>query len=66
MIAETTPAIVGIVNRTDQHVPFQSGTEQAENGTGSGVIYQVSADAAYIVTNNHVIEGATEIESFSL
>ncbi|WP_425542207.1 S1C family serine protease [Salinibacillus aidingensis] len=32
------------------------------SGTGSGVIYNVTNDAAYIVTNNHVIEGASEIE----
>ncbi|NEW66392.1 trypsin-like peptidase domain-containing protein [Carnobacteriaceae bacterium zg-84] len=31
-------------------------------GEGSGVIYKVSGDTAYIVTNNHVIENAQELE----
>lgn len=31
-------------------------------GTGSGVIYKIEGDDAYIVTNNHVIDGASAIE----
>lgn len=31
-------------------------------GTGSGVIYKLTADKAYIVTNNHVVEGASQVE----
>ena len=31
-------------------------------GTGSGVIYKKSGDKAYIVTNNHVIEGADQLD----
>ena len=30
----------------------------AEAGTGSGVVYKKDGGKAYIVTNNHVIEGA--------
>ena len=36
--------------------------QSVENGTGSGVIYKIEGDDAYIVTNNHVIEGAEKIE----
>ena len=31
-------------------------------GTGSGVVYKVEGDYAYIVTNNHVVEGSYKIE----
>ncbi|MGL6146554.1 MAG: S1C family serine protease, partial [Macrococcoides caseolyticum] len=31
-------------------------------GTGSGVIYQVDGNNTYIVTNNHVVEGAKELK----
>ena len=33
-----------------------------EGGTGSGVIYKKADGKAYIVTNNHVIEGADQLE----
>ncbi|WP_028274353.1 S1C family serine protease [Atopococcus tabaci] len=31
-------------------------------GTGSGVVYKVDGDTAYVVTNNHVVEGSDAIE----
>lgn len=31
-------------------------------GTGSGVVYKVEGDYAYIVTNNHVVEGSDKLE----
>ena len=34
----------------------------AEAGTGSGVVYKKTGGKAFIVTNNHVIEGASELE----
>jgi S1-C subfamily serine protease len=39
---------------------YKGGQTQEQVGTGSGVI--ISADG-YIVTNNHVIKDASEIES---
>ena len=33
-----------------------------EAGTGSGVIYKKADGKAFIVTNNHVIEGASQLE----
>mgnify|MGYP001431416035 CR=1 FL=1 len=37
-------------------------SEPEEAGTGSGVIYKLTDEHAYIVTNNHVVEGATELQ----
>ncbi len=57
------PAVVGVVNKTTYTNPYafyygqQAGTE-IQQGSGSGVII---SDDGYVVTNNHVIEGATEI-----
>ena len=36
--------------------------ETVESGTGSGVIYKKMNGKAYIITNNHVIEGAKQVE----
>lgn len=53
-------AVVGITNL--QASNFWEETTAQEAGTGSGVIYKKEGDKAYIVTNNHVVEGATELE----
>lgn len=50
------PAVVGIINRT-QVSSFLNQT--VDQGSGSGII--ISSDG-YIVTNNHVVEGATEVK----
>lgn len=31
-------------------------------GSGSGVVYKIDGNTAYIVTNNHVVEGASKLE----
>ncbi|WP_245835687.1 S1C family serine protease [Virgibacillus ndiopensis] len=70
IVEKASKAIVGITNIQNQQSvnPFGNGFGQNQNGgevasgTGSGVIYKVTDDVLYIVTNHHVIEGATEIE----
>ncbi|WP_227395016.1 S1C family serine protease [Jeotgalibacillus aurantiacus] len=56
-------AVVGVTNLQSGQSLFggQSG-EATEAGTGSGVIYKSEGDAAYIVTNYHVIEGSDQVE----
>ncbi|WHX98790.1 S1C family serine protease [Neobacillus sp. DY30] len=63
-VEHLSKTIVGIVNyQQQQGRGFYSGTSQSvESGTGSGVIFQKNNDIAYIVTNNHVVEGATKLE----
>ncbi|MGW7976118.1 serine protease [Staphylococcus xylosus] len=66
MINDVSPAIVGVINmqkaqNLDDLLKGKSSKAQ-EAGVGSGVIYQKNNGSAYIVTNNHVIDGASEIK----
>lgn len=76
-IVETaSKAIVGVVNYQTAssqeslfQTPFDSPNNQnnnqdnktVESGTGSGVIWKKGNGKAYIITNNHVIEGAKKV-----
>lgn len=62
MVEASSKAIVGIVNLQEQTSRYSTDTSAVESGSGSGVIFKVTGNEAYIVTNNHVIEGASEIE----
>ncbi|KAA6453178.1 S1C family serine protease [Bacillus swezeyi] len=69
MVENLSPAIVGISNYQKQTenamFGFESssnnGSEEEETGTGSGVIYKKANGKAYIITNNHVVEGANKL-----
>ncbi|WP_071394451.1 S1C family serine protease [Bacillus tuaregi] len=67
MVEESSKSIVGIVNMQTQteNFRFSNGennrSEAVESGSGTGVIYKINDKNAFIVTNNHVIEGAQEI-----
>jgi len=61
-IDEASKAIVGIVNYQSQNNPFSQTSGTVAAGTGSGVIFEITDDGAYIVTNNHVIEGGEKLE----
>lgn len=58
IVDNVSDAVVGVVNL--QQADFWN--ETGEAGTGSGVIYKKEGQNAFIVTNHHVIEGATQIE----
>ena len=62
MVEKTSPAIVGIANYKNNGNRFAQDVQSIESGSGSGVIYKIDGDTAYIVTNNHVIEGAQKLE----
>jgi serine protease Do len=64
-VEQLSKTIVGIVNyqqRQTRGFYGSSSSQNVESGTGSGVIFQKNNDTAYIVTNNHVVEGATKLE----
>ncbi|MRX73412.1 PDZ domain-containing protein [Bacillus lacus] len=58
VVDRVSDAVVGVVNI--QQAGFWN--ERGEAGTGSGVIYKKDGNTAFVVTNHHVIEGATQIE----
>lgn len=62
MVEHASKGIVGVSNFKNRGNRFAGSSELSEFGTGSGVIYKIDGDDAYIVTNNHVIEGAGKIE----
>ena len=62
MVEQASSAIVGIVNYKNTSNRFAENTEAVKSGTGSGVIYKIADGKAYIVTNNHVIDGAEKLE----
>ncbi|MFB3166452.1 S1C family serine protease [Neobacillus sp. 179-C4.2 HS] len=64
-VEQLSKTIVGIVNYQQQQsrgLYGNNSSQTVESGTGSGVIFQKNNDIAYIVTNNHVVEGATKLE----
>ncbi|WP_353462264.1 trypsin-like peptidase domain-containing protein [Mammaliicoccus sciuri] len=72
-IEDVSPSIVGVINKQKANglESFFGGNnsedsdgsgDSEETGTGTGVIYQSNGNTTYIVTNNHVIEGANDIE----
>lgn len=56
LVAEVAPAVVSIVTQTVSYNWFWQAVPQT--GAGSGII--ISSDG-YIVTNNHVVEGANKV-----
>ncbi|MFJ8246550.1 S1C family serine protease [Peribacillus asahii] len=72
IVENTSKSIVGVVNYQQSQTTNWFGepnaqaangeSETVESGTGSGVIWKKENGKAYIITNNHVIEGAAKVE----
>lgn len=66
MINDVSPSIVGVINmqKTQNLNDLLEGksSKSQQAGVGSGVIYEKNNNSAYIVTNNHVIDGASDIK----
>lgn len=61
IVEKVTPTVVGVTNIQRQH-DFWLEQGSIEAGTGSGVVYKIEGDTAFVVTNHHVIDGADEVE----
>ncbi|MFD1067093.1 S1C family serine protease [Oceanobacillus locisalsi] len=57
-ISEVSQAVVGIINMQQQSL----WDESEEAGTGSGIVYKKEDGRAYVITNNHVVEGAEQLQ----
>ncbi|MFD1029998.1 S1C family serine protease [Metaplanococcus flavidus] len=65
VVDATSESVVGVSNlQSGQQSSFsQNNTNDLQPaGAGSGVIYKKTGDFAYIVTNNHVVEGAEQVK----
>lgn len=62
VVEEVSPAVVGVINLQSQQNFWEQRGDPEQAGAGSGVIYKKEDGTAYVVTNYHVIEGASEIE----
>jgi serine protease Do len=59
---KTEPDVVAVVNYTSSGNFFNQQSEPQASDIGSGVYFDKDASFAYIVTNNHVVEGGTKVE----
>lgn len=62
-VEKVKPAVVGIVNLTKNVNPWTQDVQTVQQGTGSGVIFEKTGGKARIVTNEHVVSGAEQIEA---
>ncbi|MCM3569498.1 S1C family serine protease [Neobacillus mesonae] len=65
MVEKVSKSVVGIVNYQEQNNRFyrnDTASQSVESGSGSGVIFKKTNGTAYVITNNHVIEGASKLE----
>jgi serine protease Do len=58
-VNKVSPAVVAVINMQSANF-FDN--KYTEAGIGSGIVYKKSGDYAYVVTNNHVVEGANKVE----
>ncbi|RYL94148.1 S1C family serine protease [Sporolactobacillus sp. THM19-2] len=58
-VDKVSPAVVAVINL--QQANFFD-NQYTETGIGSGIIYKRAGPYAYIVTNNHVVSGASRVE----
>jgi serine protease Do len=62
-VESVADAVVGVTNlQTTNDFWSQAPAQEQAVGTGSGVIYKNEGGKAYVVTNHHVIDGASGIE----
>lgn len=61
-INKTADAVVGINNIQSTSFWTDNNNSDETAGTGSGVIYRKAGGKAFVVTNHHVVEGATRLE----
>lgn len=63
-VEKVSEAVVGITNIQEVATNFWNPTSSTkqEAGSGSGVVYKVEGDKAFIATNHHVVDGAMQLE----
>jgi serine protease Do len=62
VVKRVEPDVVAVVNYTTTSDFFTQQTQTQQSDIGSGVFFYKDANWAYIVTNNHVVDGGTKVE----
>ncbi|WP_290586150.1 trypsin-like peptidase domain-containing protein [Alicyclobacillus sp.] len=62
-VKRVQPAVVGVVNYARVSDFFTQTSKLEATGVGTGVLIRKDAQYGYIVTNNHVVEGAAKVEA---
>lgn len=60
--AMVRPAVVSITNHKDAGPEEEESFMMDQSSLGSGVIYKIEDNKAFIITNNHVVENAGKLE----
>lgn len=61
-VEKVSEAVVGITNIQEVADFWTRQSIEREAGNGSGVIYKIDGDKAFVVTNYHVVENAKQLE----
>lgn len=61
-VNRVSDSVVGVFNVQENPSGFFEEGDSADQGVGSGVIYKIEGETAYVVTNHHVIDGASSVE----
>jgi serine protease Do len=56
------PAVMGVVNYSQVSNFFSQQTKLEATGVGTGVLFFKNSHNGYIVTNNHVVQGAVKVD----
>lgn len=62
-VKKVEPAVVGVVNYARVSDFFTQTSKLEATGVGTGVLFHKDAQYGFIVTNNHVVEGAAKVEA---
>jgi serine protease Do len=63
LVKKVEPAVMGVVNYGQQSSPFSQQTQLQPTGVGTGVLFYKDGNYGYVVTNNHVVDGASKVEA---
>jgi serine protease Do len=62
-VKKAEPAVMGVVNYAQISDFFTQQTKIQAAGVGTGVLFRKDAKYGYLVTNNHVVQGAAKVEA---
>jgi len=62
-VKQVEPAVMGVVNYARISDFFSEQTKLQANGVGTGVLVYKDDSYGYLVTNNHVVQGAAKVET---